>query len=110
MCTWGGDSALLFEYRRSGRTDNAFPTQTAVESMHAKKKIHRRAISTVGGNLTHAVVAQPHVVERYVVLADIFRAVPVEAKCVLVLADAIVKSANLESYVLKCGGTEHGGN
>lgn len=35
------------------------------------------------------------------VLADVFRTVPVEAQRVLVLTDAVVKPANLERYVLK---------
>ena len=51
-------------------------------------------------SLTHAVVAETHVMESDVMLTDVVRAVPVELESVLVLSDAVVEPTDLKCYVL----------
>lgn len=72
--------------------------------------LHTSPTQTFARRLTHAVVAQPHIVERHVVLSDALRAVPVEPESILVLPDAIVEPPDLERHVLtrREGGREGG--
>lgn len=50
--------------------------------------------------LTHAVVAETHVVERNVVLPNVLRAVAVEFESVSVLSNAVVEPPDLKRDVL----------
>lgn len=58
------------------------------------------------GSLTHAVVAEAHVVERYVVLSDGVRAVSVEPQGVVVLPNPVVEPPDFEGHVLRKRGKE----
>ena len=51
-------------------------------------------------SLTHAAVAETHVMESHVMLTDVVRAVPVELENVLVLSDAVVEPTDLKRDIL----------